>query len=844
MTRKYVGNYNYDDIFGNGKDRYKPSYLRDVTRVHFYNNDDENRKTFISEREDQYEGFFSQNFQDQIEERTRSLGYEDRERITREAVFEQANYNYTNKVLSNTGSVFNRVFSAFQTPDLFESSDDSAMFGREVLHEFTNYLKQPASIRKNPATSIPLPARELDYKFEQSIQNSISTAQQSSRHINKDIADFQRRNATFIDSDLDYWTDGGVTKSKRLLDNVGYINRPGILPAIGMIHDAGSELSINIYQLQNKPIIDYLTADLVSKAEEFRDGTRTDKFNFNLQLAWNQDLAQNEDSIRILSPNIVAIRTFQALQEKYGEFININILTNTKRNHTKLLFSDTGAYISTQNQTGPVGKSLYQAGSNYETGRYVRNLAIDSENIKDRAEGKIYQQIKQVHNRMFGANYEQKILSTGLPNVGAAVETYEILKTSLAYLHEANNQGRQVRADFILDQVFLLQHDSLLFDKVAEGEMGPESKSMLDRLNNQNEYGRKKLLYKSELQERLLTALIDNTATVIADPRNYRKNVQEPIFSSLMGNKDYIDSGYNLTNYLGIDPNSSMNAEDKISYVMNTKSFSRDKAIQLLAIESGNIQPANVPRQHVKTFTMYELNSSEKGFDYNGRKITPLSDSTNSSNMGLHSTGEGDTVNNELGTYHLSPSVRASSDVFKAYDMKASYVLSPEEEYEELVDHTRNVLNMKADLSARRVNGQLQYTDVNNRAEYERSTDRAKLIELFSQLDAMNKASGSMMTVGYDFDNYGPIAVKVEVNSQLNYKFTYGQGFISEVNKSLVIGNSEFINQSSFAINLGFNQTVGVGDRITLSPIQTTMSMISSIALESEQIKLIKAPLI
>ncbi len=845
MADKYVGRYNYEDIFGDGKDGYKPSYLRDITRVHFYNNDDENRKTFISEREDQYEGFFSENFQSQIEERSRNLGY-DRERITREAVFEQANYNYTNKVLGNTGSVFNRLFSAFQTPDLFESSDQSAMFGREVLHEFTNYLKQPASIRENPATSIPLPARELDYKFEQSIQNSISTAHQSSRHINKDIADFQRRNAS-DPSFVDYWTDGGVTRGKRLLDNVGYINRPGILPAIGMIHDAGSELSINIYQLQNKPIIDYLTADLKSKAEEFREGKRTDKFNFNLQLAWNQDLAQNEDSIRILSPNIVAIRTFQALQEKYGEFININILTNTKRNHTKLLFSDTGAYISTQNQTGPVGKSLYQAGSNYETGRYVRNLSIDNGSDAEKAEGKIYQQIKQVHNRMFGLNgaaYEQKILSTGLPNVGAAVETYEVLKSSLAYLHQANNAGRQVRADFILDQVFLLQHDSLLFDKVAEGEMGPESKSMLDRLNARSEYGRKKDLYRSELQEPLLKALIEGTATVTTDPRNYRKNVQEPIFSSLMGNRDYIDSGYDLTKYLGVDPNSSMNAEQKIQHVMNTKGFTRDKAIQLLAIESGNIQPANVPREHVKAFTMYELNSSERGFDYNGRKITPLGDSTNSSNMGLHSTGEGDTVNNELGTYHLSPHVRASSDVFKANKMDMTYALSTEEEYVELVDHTRNILTMKDDLSARRVNGQLQYTNVNNRAEYERSTDRAKLTELFSQLYAMNKASGSMMTVGYDFDNYGPIAVKVEVNSQLNYKFTYGQGFISEVNKSLVIGNSEFINQSSSAINLGFNQTVVVGDRITLSPIQTTMSMISSIALESEQIKLIKAPLI
>ena len=842
MADRYVGNYNYDDIFGNGKDGYKPSYLRDVTRVHFYNNDDENRKTFISEREDQYEGFFSQNFQNQIEERTRSLDYADKERITREAVFEQANYNYTNKVLGNTGSVFNRLFSAFQTPDLFESSDQSAMFGREVLHEFTNYLKQPASIRENPATSIPLPAKELDYKFEQSIQNSISTAQQSSRHINKDIADFQRRNAS-DPSFVDYWTDGGVSKGKRLLDNVSYINRPGILPAIGMIHDAGSELSINIFQLQNKPIIDYLTADLERRA------AKGEAFKLNVMLAWNEELPLDDDGMKILGPNIVAIRTFQALKEKYAGQLDINIFTNDKRNHTKLLFSDTGAYISTQNQTGPVGKSLYQAGSNYETGRYVRNLAIDSENIKDRAEGKIYQQIKQVHNRMFGANYEQKILSTGLPNVGAAVETYEVLKSSLAYLHQANNAGRQVRADFILDQVFLLQHDSLLFDKVAEGEMGPESKSMLDRLNNQSEYGRKKLLYRSELQERLLIALIDNTATVIADPRNYRKNVQEPIFSSLMGNKDYIDSKYNLTKYLGIDPNSSMSAEDKISYVMNTKSFSRDKAIQLLAIESGNIQPANVPRQHVKAFTMYELGTSKSSFNYNGRDITPLGASTSSSNMGLHSTGTGDTVNNELGFYHLNPEVRANSDVFRASNMN-QFDLNESEETLELIDHTKNILTMKDDLSARRVNGQLQYTNINNRAEYERSTDRAKLIELFSQLDAMNKASGSMMTVGYDFDNYGPIAVKVEVNSQLNYKFTYGQGFISEVNKSLVIGNSEFINQSSSAINLGFKDkqgntiSVGVGARATLSPIETTMSMISSIALESEQIKLIRAPLI
>lgn len=843
--------YNYGDIFGDSKDGYKPSYLRDVVRVHYFQNQNESRKEFFAEREDQFEEFFSKNFQDQIENRTRSLDYQTRERITREAVFEQANYNYTNKLLGATGSTFNRIFNAFQTPDLFQDPDDSARFSREILHDFTNALIAPTDQRYRRITEeLPLPAKELADKFDQTIERSINTAEQSSRHINKDIADFQRRNAT-APSFTDYSTNGGVTKSKNLLDNVGYINRPGILPAIGMIHDAKSELSINIYQLQNKPIIDYLTADLKTKAEEYRANKR-EKFTFNLQLAWNEEVAQNEDSIRILTPNMIAIRTFQALEEKYKDYININIIINDRRNHTKLLFSDEGAYISTQNQTAPVGKSLYQAGSNYETGRYVRNLDINSKDPKDRAEGKIYQQIKQVHNRMFGlgTKYEQKILSTGLPNVGAAVETYEVLKASLAYLHEANDKGRQVRADFILDQVFLLQHDSLLFDKVAEGEMGPESKSVIDRLNTRNDYQTKKDNYRSELQEPLLRALIDNTATVTADPRNYRKNVQEPIFSLLMQDPDYINSGYNLTKYLGINPNDNLDVEAKIQQVMSSRRFNRDRAIQLLAIESGNIQPANVPRQHVKAFAMYELDSTKKGFDYNGRNIIPLGDSTSSSNMGLHSTGEGDTVNNELGTYHLNPEVRARSDVFKAYDMNMSYALSDTEESIELVEHTRNILTIKDDLTVRRVNGQLQYTNVNNRAEYERSTDRAKLTELFNQLDAMNKEADNLMKISYDFDNYGPIAVKVEVNSQLNYKFTYGQGFISEVNKSLVIGNSEFVNQSSSKINLGFkdergnNISVEVGGRESLSPIQTTMSMISSIALESEQIRLIRAPLI
>lgn len=829
--RYYSGNYNFGDIFGDNKDGYKPSYLRDVTRVHYVQNETEGRRSFLADREDQFEDFFSRNFQDQIEARSIGLDYNNRERITREAVFEQANYNYTNSLLNNTGSTFNRLFNAFQTPDLFKDANQSAMFGREVLHEFTNYLKEPEDRRKERISGLPLPARELEFKFEQSIDRSVRSAQQSSRHINKDIADFQRRNAS-SPSEIDYWTGGGVTRGKRLLDNVDYINRPGILPAIGMLHDADSEFSINIYQLQNKPIIDYYTANLQSRAKEYRDSGGTGpKFKFNVMLAWNEELAQNEDSLRILGPNLIALRTFQALQKQYGDAITFNIQTNDKRNHTKLLFSDTGAYISTQNQTAPVGKSLYQAGSNYETGRYVRNLSTTEGSLEDRAEGKIYQQIRQVHDRMFTES-GRKIMSTGMSNISGPVETYEMMKTSLDFL--SNN--RDSKMDFILDQVFLLQYDSLLFDNVARGEMGPEA--ALDRITNLD---RKKGRYQSEIQKPLMLALIEGRATATVDVRNYKERVQKPIFTSLMQDENFAKSGYNLDTYLGV--NRSLSAAEQINQLMRARGITdENRAIQLLAMSSGNIQTANVPRQHVKAAVLYRTDSQGNITQYLGAE-------TSSSNRGLYSMAISDNetaVNNELGILHASAELAMGFNKIKYQGHSLS--LDTEENTLELIQHSKNILAIKDDLTSRRV-GQLQYTDVNNRAEYEKDVDRKKLTSLFNELDTMNKASGNLMTLKYNFDNQGPIALQVEVNSQLKYTFTAltsgdGNGFIYEINKSKVIGQSEFINQSGSNINLGFGMSVGVGQRATLSPIQTTMSMISSIALESEQIRLIKAPLI
>jgi len=835
--------YNFEGIFKSRDNDSKPSFLRDVVRLHTHNSMEGN-KDFILDREDQFEGFFSKNFQDQIEQRSRNLDYNNRERLTREAVFEHANYSFTSKLLNNANGVMGRMFASFETPNLFDDSDESERFGRETLHEFLNILKEPDDIREKriKESVAPKPIAEMNYKFDNYINSNIENAENASRHINKDIRDFTNR-VNAQDSIINYFTKGGQTRSVKLLDNVGYINRPGILPAISMIHDAESELSINIFQLQNKPIIDYLTSDLVNRAEEIRkqrrQGVQVDNFKFRLQLAWNEELANDAAGYNILGPNLTAIRTFQNLATKYADALDITVQTLDRRNHTKLIFSDQGAYISTQNQTAPVGKSLYQAGSNYESGRYVRNLQITQDStVSERGEAKLYQQVKELQTKMFG---QQKLLQTNQPNISGPVETYEMMRSSLDYLQK--NKGKGVKADFILDQVFLLQYDSMLFDKVAEGEMGPESKGTIKRVIT--DLDKKKAKYRADIQEPLMLALIEGNAHVTTDVRNFKQNVQEPIYTELMKLDSFRDSGYNLDTFLNDDI--SLPTEERIRRV-EAKVGSRSRAIQLLAMTSGNIQTANVPRQHVKASLLYRTSP-------NG--IEGIAGELSSSNRGLYSMSlvdsdfERDMTNNELGMMFYSEDFAKGLKVTK----QSPYSLESNEVTEELQEYTKHYISMKSDLSTRRV-GQLEYSNVNNRAEWEKDVDRKKLANLFDSLNEMNKSTGGdAMKISYDYDSKGPISILVDLNNGLKYRFTAlqggvnNQGFIYEINKSKVIGESDFINQSSESIRTSFTDNgnplfIKAGERLTLTPIQTTMSMISSISLEASQIRLIRAPLI
>lgn len=873
----------YKSIFSNPGDEYKPSFLRDTTRLHLFNNYLSTEQSSINERDDAYQGFYSSFYQEQIEERYKDLNREDLYLATRTTVLENANYDITNNLLSSTGGLTKRIFSAFNVSQLFSTEEEDNQFSKQLVQDFSEFLVKPRSEREITGTNLLPDLQQLqkidsgiDYFINKGIVDSVSNSSQ----LRQDIQAFQQRTYNSA-SEIDIVTNGGLRQSRKLLDNVTYSSRPGILPAIGIMHDSTNEVSIDIFQYQNESIIDYTITNLLERARDYAEGVKAgqdpERFTFNLRLAYNKEAAHDSKGYDILGPNFIAIRKLQRLQELYGQdgsighLLNINISLSDRRNHPKFMLNDSESIIGSQNLTNPVGKSIYQQGSNFETLRvlhfkhdtYTSNTLEKAleDHLVNRddldAETLMYMQSRSVMNRI-NKNPDKKFLSTGQKNIAGPIETMDLLTKTIRYIDSKEGRQNNAKISTILDQVFLLQHETDLYNGrngMIKGEMGEESTHTFS--TNEAFIKNKADNYRRKVQSPFIDMIIEGRATAIVDVRNYKENIQDPIFekltkSGLLGSIDY-----NLNNLIERTGANSGSAQDRRNALMPELSkFGLDEsmATQILSMTSGNIQTASVPRQHVKAFLAYE----------DGKL---LSGSMGSSNFGLYSLGYDDSVldksltNFEMNLVYADDSIRNQGNGFlkKNYlnDFESVFATNRNQETQELQNYASHYNSMVSNISSKKI-GQLQYTDVDNRAEYERNVDRSKLMDLYSNLKSLSEKTNSpdLIKLGLEYDSKGPIALQVKINNQLTYKFTAltsgsgdRPGFIYEINKSKAIGESDFTNNSKNHILMGFERdgrkaSISPGRRLTMTPIETTMGLISSVALEVEQIKLIRAPLI
>lgn len=862
---------NLSSLFGrNSQGLFNDSHLANVARYHLsFSNRAENKTDSLkAEAGDSEYGFLSDTYRRFAERQVDVYGEEYVNDILRQTAVGEAISSFERDMSSQVSDgtrTLKRMFSQMSTTSKMLGGDSDEDFSVDILSDMTSYLTSDRTTRSNQINPNYGYVNDL---VDQLAYTELSNVGSSTQNIVRDLDNFRRDTSSRVASEIDTITGGGYSRSRKLLDNVGYVTRPGILPAVGMAADATQELSIDIFQLQNKSVQDYLSLRLLQEATAFKGGSRNERFKLNVRMASPVGEGKtpfDTKTFDILGPNLMFFRKLEILQEELGDSVDINFSFTDRKNHTKMLVSENAAIVGTQNLTNPIGKSAYQAGSNYEALRvlnYRTDTGLSPDELHRRvmageidpnsltAETKQYMQARLVMQRTFAD--KKKFVSTGFENVGGAYETFQHLKSTLDYA--SSSRGSSSEMSMILNQVFMLKYDRELFDGVRKGEMGPEGDSFLQK--NASVLQTREHSYR-DLQKKFLNLVIEGRGSAIVDARHYREGVIDPMFNKLRSSGLlHAGNGYDPVRLVremtrGAD---TKNRVQVLTNALSAYGMGEDTAIQLLAMTSGNIRQAAVPMQHVKAYNLTEGGTSIAG-------------TLGSSNFGLYSLAqaeddwEAERVNNEMNLMYASEKVRGVL-IDQRAKQTVGYGLTSSENTEELVQFNTAYLRMQSDLGRR--GNQIQY--LNTSAEWEYSVDKQRLLELEDSIKRLNDITGfDLVKVQRNYDDLGrPIDISVTLDSQSltgvgglrNYDLRLtaklsgsGQhhGFIYAINQNKVIGETEFANTSDIPMMLGLSKgegklSVGARSRVVLDPIQTTTAMLSSVALEMMNTSLVKAP--
>ena len=592
-----------------------------------------------------------------------------------------------------------------------------------------------------------------------------------------------------------------------------YIDRPGIAPIISLFDNAEKEIDIDLYQLQNKAVSDVLYSKLKDNPE----------ISLNIRLA-NPE-GSNETGWSILGPNLFEVEKLKQLKEEreklsqFGEVGEINIVLADRKSHPKVYVNEHEGYIGTANITSPMGSNPEQAGSNYESIRYLTKGRFELSDDKtellrdgiepvtelgaDTSSAKLFFQLKDLTGRI-ASDPEGKNFFTGLPNIGGAGDIYEHLQRTL---HKATESGHLA---MVLNQPFLLQHEGSIYEEQAKGEMGPWK----DDYRPSDE---KTLLYR-EQQSKLMDLLIEGRASVIVDNRNYFSRVLEPLYKKL----EYVEPEINkkgLSEWVRSNDIEG-SALERVSNLSQKFGISESFSRQLLAVTSGNINLSTVPMMHVKSYGLFSDKSLRELDSY----------ALGSSNFGMYSTySEGDDpdrINREHGIL-LDRSANETGPLG----------LSSEETDIELSN------------AASHMRYQFQHLGAGN-AWWEDKVNRTDLNTLHSSLKTLTEIMEGVdveWTYGKRGDRTG-VAISLSAASyglnrgDIKYRFTTlnggmgdSSGMIYMLDQNRYISESILSNQTDKLKEVKrligdewVDSTIAPDDSIKLSPIQTVTNLVGT----------------
>lgn len=654
-----------------------------------------------------------------------------------------------------------------------------------------------------------------------------------------------------------------------LLSDDGYNVRPGLLPIAALVDTAERELRIDIYQFQNERAI-----DMVGEAVERMAGSGQGGRVVVRMAAPSETDGDSRKNYDILGPNIMFYKRLSYLRDRFGSNVDIDIQWADRRNHPKFFVSDRAALIGTMNVTRPLGQSLEQAGSNVEFTRTIRTNLTYSQ-IQDADRGilpdiitradKLYLQARDVMDRLDGGD---RVLFTGQDSIGGAGDVNTALRRHIGELiNRPTIDGKTGRLYMVLNQVFLLKHDKTLMASQLKGEMGENPKHERT-LSGYQAYMQAREQEYSKLQANVLDLVIEGRARIGVDVHTYREDVQDPMSRLLLSNQklaaELSQSNYDVARWIkesrGTDVSDMANVLSTYGFYSRDLDGRQRMARQLLAIASGNIEPTAVPRSHVKAYlATYENDVINQGAgpgmqNINNRQAFDiLGGSQGSSNYGLNSLADND---DPLSRRLVNQEINIIYDRVGGTSLLS---LSDEERDEENREYARAFYKLQSSLGIQRI-GETPYNGRDRRSMYGNRVDRGAILDLISEIERVNAAVGSeIIGVQRDYDGLNLEGATLTLNKGLPtqrvyrwgaYKNASGRGpaaFI-DISGGRQIESAELFNTGTMRMELAMERDgLGVGldprRRLRLNPLDVVVGLMSSIALESETTRLVRAPL-
>ena len=624
-----------------------------------------------------------------------------------------------------------------------------------------------------------------------------------------------------------------------------YLNRPGVGPVLSVIGSATKEVTIDIFQLQNKVVSDALV-------EKAKQGVA-----INIRVAMPDGTEKDATGFSILGPNLIELEKFNRLRadmerdalERGGVAPNINLFVADKKSHPKTILTEREAIIGTLNLTQPVGSDPNQAGANFEAirrltrGAYTPEmLAGVSDGTAEQRSAKLYYQLRSVYHDesqgesrsplAFMEQTKTRPAFTSQSQIVGPGEIYQELRYALDLAGDTSaKQWRGLYA--ILNQPFLLMLDDPMHRDSMMGEMG-----RFDKQTPLTDPSHDRARQYRETQRRLFDLINEGRGVVTVDNRGYIEKVVNPMYERvqrLVGGfeETYGGSLEKLVQKLG----GTGNYQERLHRLTGrlkdqSHEFDMDTARQLLAMTGGNIKLSTATMQHVKSFAVMEGQ---------GKGMTALSYYLGSSNLGAYSLsispGDEDVVNREIG---LALSHRVTDT--------GPFSLTRGEVTEELEMARENFSQQWAGLTHTYIG---DIGGLGSQGWYESRVHSKGLMELSKRLKAIGEgltgfdthyiyggASGTErvgLEVGIDVGKLtgtglgGRFNLRYSVLSDMGG----GVGFVYDLSTGKVISQSLLQDSSREGLSTPYGELTESIRHQVLDPVSTTLNLVSTLTAEA-----------